>query len=494
MRTLNFQRGAKAMLASLSFKMWLISTIPAFVWLLTFWPGIMVLDSYIQWDQMTGAVSLTDWHPAFHTLLMRLLTKIHFSPTSIAVVQILIFALTINFGLKLFHGRGLPARWMLAIALVFFLNPFVSQFSITVIKDSLYSIGIVALSFWAFYFLQYDLPTKKYRHFLIFLAFSLTLLITATVRHNGVPVVYLFSFVFAFIIPSRARKIVYLSLVAFFVSSILIKDVYYNQIMSVSARAERTKLKGLSFMPQIALQLQAGHVFSDEENKIIDQIMPQRSSWFITQLAGNSTALWVSAGKGCDLFIDEGFTKTVMALSAKAFFSNPLPVLKFTFWNNETLWNPLRHNDTLFIHNYNAKVVTNYDDLETKSTRYHPEIARNSQLPDLVTPLATLYWMFTGNINNPSILSYTFQILSSVAFHFYLFFILGIVAYIRLRKKSLLMPMLLVGTHLAFLIPLINADFYTYYLCLQFMSFVWSPIYLYMILSTKYKSIKPLSL
>jgi hypothetical protein len=64
----------------------------------------MISDSFDQWNQMvTGAVN--NHHPAFHTFYMWLITRIYYSPATIAIFQIILFSLVISYGLGILVNK-----------------------------------------------------------------------------------------------------------------------------------------------------------------------------------------------------------------------------------------------------------------------------------------------------------------------------------------------------------------------------------------------------
>ena len=103
-------------------------------YLLTFWPGMMSPDSIVQWGQiLTG--QFTDTHPAIHTMLLWLFTRIWLSPAPIAIVQILLVSFSVAWGLGLLVelGINLPSAWLLAC--IFALSPINSTIVISIWKD-----------------------------------------------------------------------------------------------------------------------------------------------------------------------------------------------------------------------------------------------------------------------------------------------------------------------------------------------------------------------
>ena len=81
---------------------WLKYTLPIFIIftivLLVYYPGILESDSMVQWDQVQRAV-FTNWHPAYNTIYIYLLTRIWNNPFFVLLVQC--FILSFSFGMCL---------------------------------------------------------------------------------------------------------------------------------------------------------------------------------------------------------------------------------------------------------------------------------------------------------------------------------------------------------------------------------------------------------
>jgi hypothetical protein len=54
---------------------YIIPLIVGLIYWLAFFPGVMSYDSVSQWDQLS-TFKITDLHPAFHTILMWMLTRV----------------------------------------------------------------------------------------------------------------------------------------------------------------------------------------------------------------------------------------------------------------------------------------------------------------------------------------------------------------------------------------------------------------------------------
>ena len=113
-------------------------------WLLVFWPGVMSGDSVGQWAQVLKG-DYNDWHPAFHTMSMWLVTRLWLSPAAVALTQIASLSAVVGYALMRFRQWCFPSRWIWIIWLVLILSPANSVMVITLWKDIPYSIAFLML-------------------------------------------------------------------------------------------------------------------------------------------------------------------------------------------------------------------------------------------------------------------------------------------------------------------------------------------------------------
>lgn len=114
--------------------------------LLIFWPGLMSLDSGDQWGQMLRG-RYEDAHPAFHTLVTWLITRIWLSPGMVELAQIAALAVVFALTLRELAQVGV-ARWaQVGIVALFALSPVSNMMVITLWKDIPCAITLLAL-FW----------------------------------------------------------------------------------------------------------------------------------------------------------------------------------------------------------------------------------------------------------------------------------------------------------------------------------------------------------
>jgi hypothetical protein len=115
------------------------------IYLLAFFPGMMSADSMVQWEQVLTGI-FVDHHPAFHTFLIWLLTRIYLSPSVIAIAQIIALAFVAGLWFAFFESLGIR-RWVIwLVALVFTVVPVNGTMVNTLWKDIPFSTAVLGLT------------------------------------------------------------------------------------------------------------------------------------------------------------------------------------------------------------------------------------------------------------------------------------------------------------------------------------------------------------
>lgn len=119
-----------------------------FVWviyLLAFFPGMMSADSMVQWEQVLTGI-FVDHHPAFHTFLIWLLTRIYLSPAVIAIAQIIALAFIAGLWFAFFESLGIRHWVIWLLTIIFAVIPVNGTMVNTLWKDIPYSTAVLGLT------------------------------------------------------------------------------------------------------------------------------------------------------------------------------------------------------------------------------------------------------------------------------------------------------------------------------------------------------------
>ena len=171
------------------------------VWL-AYWPGIMVSDSVFQWDQAkTGLI--TNWHPAYYTMYIMILSKIVDSPSLVIFLQLTIMSLCIGSFLgKLEKYYGVNRIYLLICSLLLSLIPINYNSAVIMLKDSLYSAFLVLLAS-----ISIDIINNKdyFKKITNCLKFSGVCLLVMFMRHNGFLVIGMYCVILIFLMLKEYR-------------------------------------------------------------------------------------------------------------------------------------------------------------------------------------------------------------------------------------------------------------------------------------------------
>jgi uncharacterized membrane protein YidH (DUF202 family) len=124
----------------------LIIIIPLLIAIVAYNPAISSMDSQGQWWQATEQTPLDDAHSIFHTLTLRVLISISFSPFLIALLQAFLYALLATRLLNRFAEHGVSPKVLGAIALLLSLTPAHFLTVITIWKDVPYMLSLLWLT------------------------------------------------------------------------------------------------------------------------------------------------------------------------------------------------------------------------------------------------------------------------------------------------------------------------------------------------------------
>lgn len=154
-----------------------------FVFLFSYWPGIMTSDSTDQWHQMLIG-KFEDMHPAFHTLTNWLITRIWLSPAAVAIAQIIAFSLVIAWGLSLLRKYGAPGWLPWFVIALLLISPANGLIVVTLWKDVPYTISLLALTILLFEIVMSRGNQVEKKS--VWIPLGITMALATMYRHNGV--------------------------------------------------------------------------------------------------------------------------------------------------------------------------------------------------------------------------------------------------------------------------------------------------------------------
>ncbi len=166
---------------------WLWFALPSYIvwtfYLLCLWPGSMSPDSFDQWKQVLNG-HFKDWHPAFHSMTIWLVTRINLSPATVAISQIIALGSVIGWTLAVLQRFGVTRTVLWITSFVVALLPVNGLIVVTLWKDVTYSIVMLVLAVYIFQIVMGKGAWLKLTRNWFYLGVVLALV--SLYRHNGI--------------------------------------------------------------------------------------------------------------------------------------------------------------------------------------------------------------------------------------------------------------------------------------------------------------------
>jgi hypothetical protein len=236
------------------------------VYLVTFWPAVMSVDSVVQWQEIISG-KISNMIPAFHTMILWLITRIWEYPAIICIFQILALSLVLAWGLWSLIYYGVP-KWIAWLNCLFFaVSPINSVMANTIWKDILYSTALFALYVIMIHivFSQGKWLTRKW---------NLLILILASIgvslfRHNGFPIPFLMIILLALLYKNYRKPLINVGLI---LSAIII--IITGILFPLAKVINVPELGPRMFLHHIAAQVDANTRLIPEEKTFLDTLLP----------------------------------------------------------------------------------------------------------------------------------------------------------------------------------------------------------------------------
>jgi hypothetical protein len=200
----------------------MITMLVGATYLVAYNPAIMSPDSFSQWQQASGIEPLVNWHPPFHTLLIRALIMIRPSPSLVALAQIFYFALIFSAALMIFYHRGVKLKILALLLFLFVMIPTNGIHLVTLWKDVPYAITLLWLTLILIKVILFEYGKK--RPFLLASELCVALVFAYFFRQNGIIVYLIYSLFITFYL---VRRSIFKPLVGVFLSIAIIILIRY---------------------------------------------------------------------------------------------------------------------------------------------------------------------------------------------------------------------------------------------------------------------------
>ena len=414
----------------LSYKDLIIFLIPFvifMVYLYIFDPGILRPDTFNQFHQIATS-TYGNWHPFFHTFIDMLCLMVYPDPKSIAILQIIIFstiwASICNYFRCDNETNDNEAFNKLFIIQIIFttvisLIPINALFSITILKDTLFSYFLLLCCF----LIKILLDKKGNVSYLFITTLSLSMAFVAQIRPNGLYLVLaLIVCLFIYFYKTIKLKKVYVLipvLTIIFILLIASLNVIYD-VENDQNDAIYTKV--IHILGDYDLNLDLSSEDRDKIHELISEkdIERQYDKTFSDPIrnVGNRTVF-------------NNDKVTYISLAIKYSIKNPIHFVKYVFGSSPMVWKVVRdwttspyktnieHSKEYFLRTRNTTPIEGYEDVHIKNKGTEPYEQLNS---------------FVLNVEENKI---TDTLFDSPALYMYLSFILLAGIYLLTKSKDI---------------------------------------------------------
>lgn len=305
--------------------------------LLAYWPGILVSDSMVQWNQaQTG--NITNWHPAYNTIYIMMLTKIVNNPGFVLFIQSLIMSLCIgSFLYKLEKYYKVNKIYLFIASILLAIIPLNYNSAVVLLKDSLYSSFIVLLAS-----LSFDIINDKnyFKNTKNCLKLALLFLVIMLFRHNGIITVFLYGVLL--IILYKKEKGIYVLTIGSIVVYFLMTTVGFK-ILNISEGNYANKYGPISHI--------FARVLNEDKELLSKKDLKELAKYVdIKKLEDTYNPYNMDYSINCqNIKYIKKHSNSYIKLALKTFKKNPWIFIKHYLYLDSFLYSPIEFKDSGFV-------------------------------------------------------------------------------------------------------------------------------------------------
>ncbi len=113
------------------------------IYLIAYNPANMFPDTYLQLRQALGLDPLYDWHPVFHTLILKFFISVFKTPFVFAIFHIILFSYVMAKWMTKLHSKGLNKILIYSFSCTFYFNIAYGLLITNIWKDNLYNTCLI---------------------------------------------------------------------------------------------------------------------------------------------------------------------------------------------------------------------------------------------------------------------------------------------------------------------------------------------------------------
>lgn len=300
------------------------------VYLCGAFPGAMSIDSLSQFKQALGLVEITDAHPAFLTLIYKLILDLTGSAALCTLLQIIFYGGVLSAFLSYLSKIGLSRKICSVFAVIFGAYIVNGIYATVLWKDIPYTVSLMWVTL-----LLLKLAIERKQFFTVgnIIQLSVSSALVYLLRHNGIVVFLMVLLVMVgAVILFRSVKPASVALVAILLVGLIKGPVYSGfNIKTQEAYAPSGLLHGIVYTCMV----------TDYESEFLESVMPMED-WYevyepysTNSFAYSPTAIENNLSEKMENMSSSDVTREYL----KAFFHHPIPIIKDRLLGCNLMWN-----------------------------------------------------------------------------------------------------------------------------------------------------------
>ncbi len=205
----------------------IITLVICLIYQYIFFPYIPHVDGVMELSNI-DMNKFSNWHPYFHTIILSFFTNILGNAQYFITFRLIIYCLLLNSILFYFYRNGLTLPKIYLISILFTIFPITGVMLVTLVKDTDFSLALIALSFYLYLLIKDNTYFRSKKRNYIFL--SLSLLLTATFRHNGLYITVVIALILIVLAIFKKRYLLLTSTLLVLISIYVIESPLYKYL------------------------------------------------------------------------------------------------------------------------------------------------------------------------------------------------------------------------------------------------------------------------
>lgn len=243
------------------------------VYFIAYFPGGVSSDTLMQWEE-AHLMRFHDWHPALHTMMIRLLTRLVDHPAFVLLVQFAAYAAAVGYATAELARWRFPRPVCALFAAYLSLNPALCNIMTFIWKDCAFAISALFLGV---QLLEIHLSGGEWlgqkRHLA---ALALTLALTSILRHNGLAMTLPAAVWLLVSFPARFRR----ALAALLGAALLfagVKGPLYSALHVTSPESSLSEVFGVPMVVLSHIYAEAPEAIDEETAAFLSRYAPQEA-------------------------------------------------------------------------------------------------------------------------------------------------------------------------------------------------------------------------